>query len=203
MVGTASGNSLIRYDATCKLDRTSEGELSSNSKWANGRMNIQGVLERLRQRRWREILFLVSVWVKGLDGLLELLGGAALLNLSPAFILGVVRLLTQDEIAEDPRDLVANALLRAASRLSLAGEHFMALYLLIHGVVKIALVSALLKRFLIAYPLSMVVFAGFVAYQLYRYTFTRGLGILALTALDFVVIALIYLEYRALRSGRV
>lgn len=202
MVGTASEDPLIRHNAPCKLDQTSEGELSSNSRRANGRMNIQGVLERLRQRGWREILFLVSVWFKGLDGLLELLGGAALLSVSPGFVLGLVRLLTQDEIAEDPRDLVANALLRGASRLSLAGEHFMALYLIIHGVVKIALVSALLKRFLIAYPLSIVVFAGFVAYQLYRYTFTRGLGLLALTALDFVVIALICLEYRALRNSR-
>lgn len=167
------------------------------------RRSIRRSFERLRRGGRREILFLVSVWFKGLDGLLEILGGAALLGVSPGFILRIVRLLTQDEIAEDPRDLVANTLLRAASRLSLAGEHFMALYLLIHGVVKIGLVWALLERFLTAYPLSIVVFAGFIAYQLYRYTFTHGLGLLALTALDFVVIALIYLEYRALRRGRV
>lgn len=48
----------------------------------------------------------------------------------------------------------------------------------------------------------MAVFAGFIAYQLYRYTFTPSLQLLALIVLDFVVIALIYLAYRALRSGR-
>jgi uncharacterized membrane protein len=59
----------------------------------------------------------------------------------------------------------------------------------------------LLARVLIAYPVSSAIFACFIGYQLYRYTFTGSLGLLALTTLDFVVIALIYLEYRALRRG--
>lgn len=148
------------------------------------------------------MLFLVSVWLKGLDGLLELIGGIALFSVSPAFILNVVRVITQDEIAEDPRDVVANALRDAAGRLSFATEHFMAIYLLVHGVVKLALVWALLARVLFAYPLSIVIFAGFILYQLYRYTFTHGIGLLALSALDIVVIGLIWLEYRALRRRK-
>lgn len=157
------------------------------------------VTEARAGRGPREVLFLVSVWLKGLDGLLELIGGTALFSVSPAFILNVVRVITQDEIAEDPRDVVANVLRDAAARLSFATEHFMAIYLLVHGVVKLALVWALLARVLFAYPLSIVIFAGFIVYQLYRYTFTHGIGLLALSALDFVVIGLIWLEYRALR----
>ena len=169
------------------------------AKWSLGAHHFT---EALRQREWREALFLVSVWLKGLDGLLELLGGAALLTVRPAFILRTIRFLTEGEIIEDPRDLVANALLRIASRLSVATEHFMALYVLIHGVIKLGLVWALLRRVMLAYPLSIVVFAGFIAYQLYRYTLTHSLGLLALTLLDVVVIALIWLEYRALRLVR-
>ena len=134
---------------------------------------------------------------------MELLGGVALLMVTPAFVLQSVQFLTQDEIVEDPHDLVANTLLRLAERLSLARQHFMALYLLIHGVVKIALVWALLKRVLVAYPVAVLVFAAFIAYQLYRYTLTGGLALLALTALDVVVIALVYMEYRALSQGRI
>ena len=154
--------------------------------------------EALRRRGSREVLFLVSMWVKGLDGLLEIIGGFALFAVSPSFILRIVRLLTQDEIAEDPRDLVANALRHAAGGLTFATEHFMAIYLLVHGVVKFALVWALLTRVLIAYPMSIAIFAGFIGYQLYRYTFTHGAGLLALSAFDFLVIGLIFLEYRAL-----
>lgn len=162
---------------------------------------IQRTIERIRRLGWREALFLISVWLKGIDGFLELLGGAALFSVSPAFILRIVQTLTQDEIVEDPRDIMANALLRIAGRLSVASQHFMALYLLIHGVVKLGLVWALLARVLIAYPVSIAIFACFIGYQLYRYTFTGSLGLLALTLLDFVVIALIYLEYRALHRG--
>ncbi len=142
------------------------------------------------------------MWFKGVDGLLELIGGIVLLGVSPEFIVHGVRLFTQDEINEDPGDLVANALRHVASHLSISGEHFVAAYLLIHGLVKIGLVWALLKRILVAYPVAIAIFGAFIAYQLYRYTITPGSGLLLLTAVDLAVIALIFLEYRALRSAR-
>ena|SRR6185437_3957112 len=155
---------------------------------------------RLRRRGWRETLFVISVWIKGVDGLLEIFGGAALLSASPGFIVRVVQVLTQDEIAEDPRDLVANYLRRVAARVSFSSEHFMSIYLFIHGALKIVLVWALLRRVLPAYPVSIVVFAGFIGYQLYRYTWKPGVGLLVFSAVDAVVIGLVYLEYRALQT---
>jgi len=157
-------------------------------------------LAHVRQRGWREIAFLVGVWLKGFDGVLELIGGAALLLTGPSFLLHAVRLLTQDEIAEDPDDLIANYLRHTAARLSVTGKHFMALYLLIHGVIKIGLVWALLERILVAYPIAIVAFAAFIIYQLYRYSLMGGAGLLWLTALDAVVIALVWLEFRTLRG---
>jgi uncharacterized membrane protein len=153
----------------------------------------------LQRQNLRERLFRVSVALKGLNAALEIVGGVALTAVSPAFILHVVALLTQDEITEDPRDLVANYLLRSASQMSLGSEVFAAIYLLSHGVIKLGLVWALLKYRLWAYPLSMAVFGAFIAYQLYRFTFTHGLGLVALSVFDLVVISLIYLEYRALK----
>ena|SRR5665213_405375 len=166
------------------------------------RTKLRGITVGLYRRGWRELLFLASVWFKGLDGLLELIGGIALVSVKPAFVLHIARLVTQDEIAEDPRDWVANALRHAAAHLSLGGKEFMAIYLLIHGGVKLGLVLALLKRVLVAYPISVAIFAGFIAYQLYRYTFTNGLALLVLSAVDMVVIVFIMLEYVALRRGR-
>ncbi len=149
----------------------------------------------------REISFRISVALKGLSAALEIIGAVALAAVSPAFILRAVALLTQDELTEDPRDLIANYFLHAASHLSLRGQHFAAIYLFSHGVIKIALVWALLKDKLWAYPLSILVFGGFIVYQIYRFTFTHGLGLIALSVFDLVVIWLIYLEYRALKRG--
>jgi uncharacterized membrane protein len=147
----------------------------------------------------RERLFRISVLLKGLNAGLEMIGGTVLFAVSPAFILRTVALLTQDEITEDPRDLVANALRRAVSHLSPASQHFAAIYLLIHGVIKIGLVGALLKRVLWAYPIAVLVFGAFIVYQLYRFTLTHGLGLIALSLFDLVVIWLIFVEYRALK----
>lgn len=153
------------------------------------------------EAQFRELLFRASVILKGLDALLEIAGGIALWVVSPGLIVRIVGFLTQDEIAEDPRDLIANYLRHAATRLSVVGEHFMAMYLLGHGIVKIFLVAALLKNKLWAYPAAIVVFGAFIAYQLYRFAIAGGTGLIALSVFDLVVIWLIWLEYRALRSS--
>lgn len=63
----------------------------------------------VRQRQnVREMSFRISIALKGLNAALEIVGGVALAAVSPAFILRSVALLTQDELAEDPRDLIAN-----------------------------------------------------------------------------------------------
>ena len=152
--------------------------------------------------RLRETLFRLSVLLKGLDAILEVLGAIALWIVSPGFLASAVHFLTQDEITEDPHDLIANALRHAAARLSLSSEHFMAIYLLAHGIIKIAMVAALLRNRLWAYPVAIFVFTGFIAYQLYRFTLTGGIGLILLTLFDLFLIALIWLEYRAQRRLR-
>lgn len=158
---------------------------------------MSAVLPRMTKSSLREIVFRFGVWLKGLDGALEIAGGLAIWSVSPGWILRVVRSLTQDEIAEDPHDLVANYLRHAASHLSLSSEHFMAIYLFGHGVVKLFVVVALLRNKLWAYPVSMLVFVGFIVYQVYRFSIAPSAGLVALTIFDLVVIWIIWLEYRA------
>jgi uncharacterized membrane protein len=157
---------------------------------------------RTAKAELRELFFRVSIAVKGVFAAFEILTGAALFAVSPDWILRVISSLTQDELAEDPRDRVANALLDAAKRLSLGSEHFAAIYLVSHGAVKLGLVAALLKDELWAYPLAIIVFGGFIAYQIYRFTFTHALSLVALSLFDILVIWLIWLEYRALKRAR-
>lgn len=64
---------------------------------------------------------------------------------------------------------------------------------------KLALVAGLLLRKLWAYPSTIVVLGLFILYQLYRYTQTGGVGLLLLTLLDGVVVALTWHEYKLMR----
>lgn len=144
-------------------------------------------------------LFDVSVIAKGIDGVLEIAGGVLLLVTSPDRLLSFVRVLTQHELSEDPSDLVARHLLNSAHHLTAGTKTFAAMYLLWHGAVKGGLVAGLLLRKRWAYPAAIIAFILFVIYQLYRYSHTHSLGLIVLSALDVVVIALTWLEYRRLR----
>lgn len=93
-------------------------------------------MDNARRSYLRELLFRVSVSLKGADAGLEIVSGLILLVIGPTFILRTVALLTQDELAEDPRDVVANYALTWAEHLSVNTQHFAAYYLLSHGIIK-------------------------------------------------------------------
>jgi uncharacterized membrane protein len=90
--------------------------------------------------------FEVGITLKGLDGVLELIGGTLLLLLSPATIDRIVVGLTQHELSQDPHDFIAVHALNLAHGLTGTTVILSALYLQSHGVVKIVLVAALLKN---------------------------------------------------------
>ena len=152
----------------------------------------------MQEKRIHEI-FQVSILLKGAHAAIECVGGLALAFTSTDAIRALVARLTQDELIHDHGDLIANQLLAWAQTFSVQTHDFYAFYLLSHGVVKLALVAGLLLGRLWAYPASLVVMTLFIAYQLYRYSYTHSLGLIVLTIFDLVVIALIWHEYRLVR----
>jgi uncharacterized membrane protein len=152
----------------------------------------------MNERRIHQI-FQVSVLLKGAHALIECLGGIALALVSTGSIANFVNAITQDELIKDPNDFVATHLLAMAHNFSVQTQHFYAFYLLSHGLVKVALVVGLLKEKLLAYPASLIVLTLFVLYQLYRFSYTHGLGLIVLTLFDIVVMGLIWHEYGLMR----
>jgi uncharacterized membrane protein len=144
--------------------------------------------------------FFVSLILKGLDGVLEVVGGVLLLLVTPSTIDRVVGTVTQHELTQDPHDFLATHLIHYANGLQGSTVVLGALYLLSHGVVKIVLVVALLKGLLWAYPWMIAFLAAFIVYQLYRLTFAPSVGLVALTIFDVFVARLTYLEYRRHRQ---
>jgi uncharacterized membrane protein len=152
----------------------------------------------MQERRIHQI-FEVSVMLKGAHAVIECAGGLLLAVTSTQAIDSLVSRITQDELVEDRGDLVANTLIHWAQPFSVQTQHFYAFYLLSHGVVKLGLVTGLLMRKLWAYPASLAVMALFIAYQVYRYSYTHGVGLILLTVFDLIVMGLISHEYRLLR----
>jgi uncharacterized membrane protein len=152
----------------------------------------------MNERRIHQI-FEISVLLKGAHALIECVGGLVLAFVSTSTILNLVNVLTQDELIEDPNDFVATHLLSQAQNFTVSAQHFYAFYLLSHGVIKALLVVGLLRNKLWAYPVSLVVLGLFIAYQLYRFSYTHGVGLIVLTVFDFIVIGLIWHEYGLVR----
>jgi uncharacterized membrane protein len=144
-------------------------------------------------------LFDIGLIGKAVDGLLEIVGGIVLLVVNPGQIDGLLRMITLHELDEDPHDLVANFLLHAAQHFSSGTQTFAAFFLLWHGAVKVGLVWALFRKYLWAYPVAIIAFALFLAYQFYRYSHTHSVWLMGISILDVFVIVLTWLEYQRLR----
>ncbi|MBI4501817.1 MAG: DUF2127 domain-containing protein [Gemmatimonadetes bacterium] len=149
------------------------------------------------------LAFDIGVIAKGIDGVLELIGGGLLLGIPPASFQNAIFRFTQHELSEDPNDFFATHARELVGHLTSNLAFVGALYLLLHGVVKVFLVYALLRHKQWAYPIAIVVFATFGVYQIYRYVLSPSFLLSALTVLDAIVILLTWAEYRRLREAAV
>jgi uncharacterized membrane protein len=147
--------------------------------------------------------FKVSIILKGVDGLLEIVGGIVLLFVTPATIDHLVRALTQHELTQDPHDFIALHLLHSAGSLTHRTTIFASIYLLSHGLAKVVLVVALLRDRLWAYPATIVLLSVFIVYQLYRLSLRFSVGLTLLTMFDAFIVWLTWREYRSRHHVRV
>jgi len=149
-----------------------------------------------------QIAFDIGIFFKGLDGVLEIVGGLLLFVVRPDTITGILTTLTQHELSEDPHDIIASQLARLVQDFSASAQLFAGVYLLSHGVIKVVLVASLFRERLWAYPAAIVVFTLFIVYQMYRYVLEPSTSMIVLSVLDVIVIALTWLEYRRLQGLR-
>ena len=145
------------------------------------------------------ISFEVGVFLKGFDGLLEILGGLLLSMLTAEKINQGVAVLTEHELSRDPNDWIANHLVSLAADLSVGAKNYAVFYLLLHGILKVFIVWALFRSKLWAFPAAMGLFAAFDVYQTYRFTLSHSPFLAALILLDVAIIALTGAEYGRLK----
>jgi len=119
------------------------------------------------------------VVVKGLDGLAELAGGVAALILPAGSVVSI-----------------------AHGHVHARDVPLLVVFLLVHGVVKIAIVAALVVGALRVYPWAIGALALLTVLQIVDLVMRPSLGLVLLTILDLAVIALTWREWRAHRSLR-
>jgi uncharacterized membrane protein len=141
-------------------------------------------------------VFKISLYLKSLNAILEILGGIFLLIITPDTINHWARALTEGELSQDPHDFIANHILKTAHHLTGASLTYGAIYLLVHGVVKLFVIIQVLRGRLWAYKALMIVLGIFVIYQTYQMIMKFSAGLLVLTIFDLLIIYLTAKEYK-------
>jgi uncharacterized membrane protein len=146
--------------------------------------------------------FRTGITLKGLDGLLEAVGGVLLWFIKPEALGATLQNIFEHELSRDPHDFIAAHLLHVSQRFASSDPLFASIYLLSHGLVKAVLAVLLWMNKLWAYPLAIVIFSAFSVYQIYRYTHTHAFVLLVLTVFDVIIVYLTWEEYGAEKSRR-
>lgn len=154
------------------------------------------------QARHTRFFFDIAVLGKGILSAIEVVSGSILAFLPVSSLSAAVLMIFHEELMEDPTDFLATHAVQAVGGISPFAKSFLAIYLIVRGLVKLGLVVALVKRKLWAYPASIALLAAFMAYQVYLVVTTGSAIQLALVILDIFVVWAIWREYRLIRDTK-
>ena len=152
-----------------------------------------------KSRRLIHKIFHITLLVKAFDGILEFLSGFFLFFISSAGLVNLIQKIFQHELTQDPTDILANSLLNFFHT-SVNAKLFAAVYLFVHGFVKLWVVYGLWSRNTKTYPIAGVVLALLIAYQLSKVFATNSLILTLLTILDIFIFVLMVIDYKNKRN---
>lgn len=142
------------------------------------------------------MLFRIVVLLKGVDAAAELMIAIVLLVIPQADVHRIVADVVTRDLLGPPDGSLSRHFVSGTAEFASGNRTFAVVYLALHGVVKLALVVALLRRWRPAYPVVIGVLALFVCYEVYRATQTGSVLLPFLAAFDIAVIVLVWREYR-------
>jgi uncharacterized membrane protein len=141
------------------------------------------------------------IYVKGIIGVLEALAGIIMLMIGPNTLSRFVGLLFDYDL-EDKENFVSKFLYDAANNLSMRMHIFIALYMIVHGIVFIAVVFALIYKKIWAFPIAGTMLGLFIIYQIRELSRAFSLTMMILTIVDILLLILLTFEYIRLRKNK-
>jgi uncharacterized membrane protein len=153
--------------------------------------NEQGVLHKA---------FILGVLLKGLNAVLQIAGGAALLLVPPETVISWLTQMTPEKYLMDPDSILVKTVLDFGDYCTTEGKIFLSVYLLSHGIMKMIVIGFLLLGYRWAYPAMGILLIGFIVYQVYKYSFTHSYWLIWLTVLDLFLLFLTWMEYRHVKE---
>jgi uncharacterized membrane protein len=141
-------------------------------------------------------LFDLALIVKAIDGALEVLAALLVLFVPPALVIRLAEFATGGELSQDPGDFIATSIRNTAHSFAVHTHYLFAIYLTLHGLIKVLLVIGIFTKKRIAYPLFMVALIIFGLYEAYRGFVLHELLLQAFAVFDLSLLILTSYEYR-------
>ncbi|HTR41239.1 MAG TPA: DUF2127 domain-containing protein [Pseudomonadales bacterium] len=158
-------------------------------------MASRGAVKQGRETIYHR-LFKIGIWLKGIDGILEIIGGILFLIVSPIALNRYVRFITQ----RDLHNWFGEGLRHWAANLHHGSKLIGGAYLLGNGVIKIFLAAGILRGKLWCYPVAIVIISLFICLQIVRLSIRFSVPMLTGTVIDIAIVLLIMREYRRVKS---
>jgi uncharacterized membrane protein len=160
---------------------------------------------RTKKRRARRssalrFAFMAAIAIKGIDGLIETVAGALIAVAGPWSLYDLIVRITAPELDFHPASKAVHVVRHGAAHLAQSTGHFVVIWLLAHGVIKLALAIELVRGRRWIFPVAAVVLAGFVGYMLWRLAGQWSPWLFAFALFDVMTIALVLSEWRAQRG---
>lgn len=148
----------------------------------------------------RTKLFVVGMWWRILYGVLRIVIGLSVLKVVGQPYLSVLNEVMKQELIEDPSDVLYTFLSHVATMYPGHITYFVALYFIFWGVADVLLSVFLLQKKIWAFPISLAVLAGFVGYEIFRFSYTHSLTLLVVIIIDVSITWLVWREYVRVRT---
>jgi uncharacterized membrane protein len=142
------------------------------------------------------LLFRLSLLIKGFDGIIEMILGCVMLIVNKAVLITDFLNFFNNQLSDNPHDIVGNLIVNTAAAFSVGSAYLLGIYFLAHGFIKFSLVIALFKNKHWAYPVSILVFGGFVIYEFFQYLQNHSAWILAFAIIDLIIVFYSVFEWR-------
>lgn len=148
-------------------------------------------------RRLTHLAYLVTILFKGFVGFLEMMGGVIIALTGPQRIYSFVLAYPVPELYDGGHARAANLITQGAALLAQSQTTFVIFYLLVHGALKMAITTVLLRgRGVWVFPFAATILAGFIAYMSYELADEWSNWILGLALFDTFTLALVLNEWR-------
>ena len=151
--------------------------------------------------RWARIAFLVTVAIKGIDGIIETILGLFIALVGPDKLLLLVLRFTVPELHNNPANNVAEAVQSGAAKVTTIGT-FAIVYLLVHGILKAGIAVDLLRGKRWIFAPAILILSGFVLFLGYRTVQQWSVWSCSLALFDLFTVTLVINEWRQPHAQR-